>query len=151
MYAAKEAGGARFRLIDDDLRVRSSERPALEADLRAAIYHDQLHLEYQPVVDITTGRITGVEALLRWAHPVRGNVPPIVFVPLAEEAGIIDMVGEFVLAQACRQTSEWIGAGHDLRVAINVPDFSYTTRVSSPPSPVRCVATVSPPRVCAWS
>ena len=120
MYAAKEAGGGRYRFIDDDLRMRSSERLALEADLRTALSHDQLHLEYQPVVDITSGQIMGVEALLRWSHPVRGSVPPMVFVPLAEEAGIIGKVGAFVLSEACRQTAEWVAAGHDLRVAVNV-------------------------------
>jgi diguanylate cyclase (GGDEF)-like protein len=120
MYAAKEAGGGRFRVIDDDLRVRSSERLTVEADLRVALNEDQLQVHYQPVVNLVTGKITGAEALLRWMHPTRGQVPPLTFIPVAEDAGLISPIGRFVLEQACRQAATWNNAGHHLRVAVNV-------------------------------
>jgi diguanylate cyclase (GGDEF)-like protein len=120
MYSAKEAGGGRFRLIDDELRSRSSERLSLEADLRVALAQDQLHVEYQPVVNMLNGQITGAEALLRWTHPTRGPVSPLTFIPLAEESGLIGPIGQWVLEQACRQAADWSAAGHRLRVAVNV-------------------------------
>jgi diguanylate cyclase (GGDEF)-like protein len=103
MYAAKDAGGGRYQLIDDELRTRSSERLTLETDLRAALTGGQLHLEYQPVVNLLTGQISGAEALLRWTHPTRGVVSPLTFIPVAEDAGPIGPIGQFVLEQACRQ------------------------------------------------
>jgi diguanylate cyclase (GGDEF)-like protein len=120
MYAAKELGGGRYRLIDDELRARSSERLALEADLRVALGSRQLHLEYQPVVNLISGAITGVEALLRWTHPTRGPVSPLTFIPVAEDTGLIGPIGQWVLDEACRQASAWNAAGHRLRVAVNV-------------------------------
>jgi EAL domain-containing protein (putative c-di-GMP-specific phosphodiesterase class I) len=120
MYAAKEAGGGRLRLIDDELRARSSERLSLESDLRGALAAGQLLVQYQPVVNLLTGQISGAEALLRWTHPTRGPVAPMTFIPVAEDAGLIGPIGQFVLAQACRQTAVWNDAGYRLRVAVNV-------------------------------
>lgn len=120
MYAAKEAGGGRYRLIDDELRTRSSERLTLEADLRTAILADQLYIEYQPVVSMANRQITGVEALLRWRHPTRGVVSPMTFIPVAEATGLIIRIGQFVLQEACRQAARWAATGHHLRVAVNV-------------------------------
>jgi diguanylate cyclase (GGDEF)-like protein len=120
MYAAKEAGGGRFRLIDDELRVRSSERLSLESDLRGALAAGQLHVQYQPVVNLLTGQISGAETLLRWTHPTRGPVSPMTFIPVAEDAGLIGPIGQYVLAEACRQTAAWNEAGYRLRVAVNV-------------------------------
>jgi diguanylate cyclase (GGDEF)-like protein len=120
MYAAKEAGGGRLRLIDDELRARSSERLSLESDLRGALAAGQLLVQYQPVVNLLTGQISGAEALLRWTHPTRGPVSPMTFIPVAEDAGLIGPIGQFVLAQACRQTAVWNDAGYRLRVAVNV-------------------------------
>jgi diguanylate cyclase (GGDEF)-like protein len=120
MYSAKDAGGGRYRLIDDELRARSSERLTLEADLRSALANGELHVEYQPVVNLLTGQISGAEALLRWTHPTRGPVSPVDFIPVAEGAGLIGPIGQFVLEQACRQTAAWNAAGHRLRVAVNV-------------------------------
>lgn len=120
MYSAKEAGGGRYRLIDEELRARSSERLTLEADLRVALTGGQFHVEYQPVVNLVTGQISGAEALLRWMHPTRGPVSPLSFIPLAEDAGLIGPIGQFVLEQACRQIAGWNSAGHRLRVAVNV-------------------------------
>ncbi|MDQ1710362.1 MAG: hypothetical protein QOG49_1747, partial [Frankiaceae bacterium] len=120
MYSAKEAGGSRFRLIDDELRIRSSERLSLEADLRLALAGGELHLVYQPVVNLLTGQMTGAEALLRWTHATRGAVSPLTFIPVAENAGLIGPIGQFVLEQACRQAQAWNAAGHRLRIAVNV-------------------------------
>lgn len=120
MYSAKELGGGRYQLIDDELRARSSERLSLEADLRVALAGGQLHVEYQPVVNMLNGQITGAEALLRWTHPTRGPISPLTFIPLAEDAGLVGTIGEWVLGQACRQAAEWNSAGHRLRVAVNV-------------------------------
>ena len=120
MYAAKEAGGGRYRFIDDDLRARSSERLSLEADLRVALTDGQLSVSYQPVVNLLTGQISGAEALLRWTHPTRGPVSPMSFIPVAEAAGLIGPIGQFVLRQACAQAAAWNAAGHRLRVAVNV-------------------------------
>jgi diguanylate cyclase (GGDEF)-like protein len=120
MYAAKEAGGGRYQLIDDELRTRSSERLSLEADLRLALGNGQLSVAYQPVVNLLTGQISGVEALLRWTHPTRGPVSPMSFIPVAEDAGLIGPIGQYVLRQACAQTAAWNAAGHRLRVAVNV-------------------------------
>ncbi len=120
MYAAKEAGGGRYRIIDDELRARSGERLSLEADLRGALAAGQLHVQYQPVVNLLTGDITGAETLLRWTHPTRGPVSPMTFIPVAEAAGLMGAIGQFVLEQACAQTAAWNAAGHRLRVAVNV-------------------------------
>jgi diguanylate cyclase len=77
-------------------------------------------VEYQPVVNLLTGQISGAEALLRWTHPTRGQVSPVTFIPVAEGAGLIGPIGQFVLEQACRQTAAWNVAGHHLRMAVNV-------------------------------
>jgi diguanylate cyclase len=115
MYAAKEAGGGRFRLIDDELRARSSERLTLESDLRGALSAGELHVQYQPVVNLVTGQISGAETLLRWTHPTRGPVSPMTFIPVAEDAGLIGPIGQYVLEQACRQAAEWNATGDRLR------------------------------------
>jgi EAL domain-containing protein (putative c-di-GMP-specific phosphodiesterase class I) len=120
MFAAKDAGGGRFRLIDDELRERSSERLSLEADLRGALTREEMHVVYQPLVELLTGRITGVEALLRWTHSARGPIPPTTFIPLAENAGLIGPIGEYVLETACRQAADWAGAGHEIRLSVNM-------------------------------
>src|SRR5579875_3835472 len=80
-------------------------RRALELDLREAIGTDQFELYFQPLVDLRNGRITTCEALVRWIHPIRGNVPPAVFIPIAEETGLIIRLGEWVLERACREAS----------------------------------------------
>jgi EAL domain-containing protein (putative c-di-GMP-specific phosphodiesterase class I) len=105
----------RATAFDPDMDVQLRNRQALETDLRAALAEGGLRMVYQPQVD-RSGRTTGVEALLRWSHPVNGHVPPDVFVPLAEECGLILPLGEFVLRRVFAETAGWLG----LRVAINI-------------------------------
>jgi diguanylate cyclase (GGDEF)-like protein len=121
MRAARSISRGTFRFYSEEMSRSEEERLALEADLRHAIRDDQLELHYQPKVDIPTGRIRSAEALLRWRHPQRGFVPPNVFIPIAEEAGLILSLGEWVLRQACAQMRAWLDAGlPPLRVSVNL-------------------------------
>ena len=113
-YQAKERGGDRVVVFDDALRVRLLDRLHFESDLRKALDHGELTLSYQPTVSLDSGRVIGVEALLRWTHPERGSVPPADFVPVAEESGLIVPLGAWVLNEAIGQAAEWLRAvpGH---------------------------------------
>ncbi|OTP70422.1 diguanylate cyclase/phosphodiesterase (GGDEF & EAL protein) with PAS/PAC sensor(s) [Caballeronia sordidicola] len=121
MYAAKEDGGNRVRRYTSDLSSPIGERLELESQLRQALHRGEFLLHYQPQIEIASGRIVGVEALVRWQHPTRGLVPPMQFIPLAEESGLIEPLGEWVLRTACAQTAAWAHSGLPaLRMAINV-------------------------------
>ena len=115
MYRSKEGGRQRVTFFEPEMDDALSARRLLEADLRSALGDGSLGMVYQPQVD-RTGRVTAAEALLRWNHPVRGAIPPGIFVPLAEETGLIMALGEFVLRQVFSETAQWVG----LRVGINV-------------------------------
>jgi diguanylate cyclase (GGDEF)-like protein/PAS domain S-box-containing protein len=121
MYRAKEQGRNAFQFYSAQMNVHSIERLALESSLRRALERNELVLHYQPRIEIPGGRITGVEALVRWQHPEMGLVPPGKFIPLAEETGLIAPIGEWALVAACTQHRIWEQAGlSDLRVAVNL-------------------------------
>ncbi len=121
MYRAKEAGRNSFQFFAQAMNERSRERLRLEAQLRHALDRDEFVLHYQPQVDLRTGRVVGMEALVRWNHPELGMVPPAQFIGLAEETGLIVPIGAWVLHTACTQNKAWqdAGLGH-LRVAVNL-------------------------------
>jgi diguanylate cyclase (GGDEF)-like protein len=125
MVEAKRAGGARHVVFEPAMRQRAARRSAVEADLRRALAGNELFVVYQPVVALQdgAGECAGVEALVRWRHPSRGIVPPIEFIGVAEECGLIGAVGDFVLATACRDFVQWhreLGACAPPRVAVNL-------------------------------
>jgi diguanylate cyclase (GGDEF)-like protein len=107
MYLAKEDGKNGYRFFSKEVKTQSIERLSLESALRRALEREQFSLNYQPKVDMETGQITGVEALLRWAHPELGNVSPAQFIPLAEETGLIVPIGRWVVREACAQAMAW--------------------------------------------
>ena len=121
MYSAKEGGGNRIRRYSPDLRLHPDERLELQTQLKQALRRSEFVLHYQPQIEIASGRIIGVEALVRWQHPVRGLVPPMQFIPLAEESGLIEPLGEWVLRTACAQAAAWQRDGMpSLRMGINI-------------------------------
>ena len=107
MYHAKNTGKARHVVFDERMHQAAVDRLILEEDLRRAVGKEQFRLDYQPIVELSTGRLTGFEALIRWDHPERGNVPPLEFIGLAEEIGVIVPLGTWVLAEAASQLTQW--------------------------------------------
>ena len=107
MYAAKHGGKGRYVLFEESMHQAALERLVLESDLRSALDRGELELHYQPVVELSTRRIVGAEALLRWRHPERGIVMPAAFIPLAEATGLIVPIGAWALSEACRQAVAW--------------------------------------------
>ena len=122
LYEAKRAGRGRFRFFEPEMDEHLRSRRELEIDLRRALALKQFALHYQPFVDVTTGKVTGFEALLRWRHPVRGNVPPLAFIQLAEENGLIVKIGDWALATACRAAVAW---PDEMIVAVNVSPVQF--------------------------
>ncbi len=121
MYAAKRAGKGRYELFETDMRDQLGARAELIRDLRGAVEGGQLRLLYQPQVDLSSGRMTGVEALVRWQHPDRGLVAPDEFIPVAETTGMIIAIDDWVLREACAQLQAWDDAGLiPLHMAVNV-------------------------------
>jgi len=120
MYEAKRLGKNTFAVFQPRMLNDTTRRVQLEADLREAVSHQQLRLLYQPIVDLATQRLVGVEALLRWEHPQLGQVSPVEFIPIAEASGLIVDIGQWVLHAACLQIRRWHDAGHRLHVAVNV-------------------------------
>lgn len=126
MFRAKELGGNTHQFYAREMGVLASEDLRLESALRKAVERDELMLEYQPHLEVETGRLTGVEALVRWRHPELGLLQPDSFIPLANESGLITGIGEWVLNEACRQAKAWHRAGHSgLTVAVNVSAVQF--------------------------
>jgi diguanylate cyclase (GGDEF)-like protein/PAS domain S-box-containing protein len=121
MYRAKDAGRNSYQMFTPAMNSRALERLSLESDLRHALGRDELELYYQPQINIATGRITGVEALIRWNRPGFGVVGPLEFIPVAEETRLIVPIGEWVLNEACRQAKAWEqGRQSSFRMAVNL-------------------------------
>ena len=121
MYRAKEAGRNQQRFYAAEMDEKLSERALIEKHLRHAVARNELLLHYQPRLHLATGRVTGVEALVRWQNPDLGLVPPLRFISIAEETGIIVEIGEWVLREACRQSVAWLKAGlAPMHMAVNV-------------------------------
>jgi diguanylate cyclase (GGDEF)-like protein/PAS domain S-box-containing protein len=125
MYHAKELGKNGHRFFSGALHAKALLRLELEADLKRAIEREEFLLHYQPKVDLRSGAITGVEALVRWQHPTQGLVPPARFIPIAEQTKLILPLGEWVLRTALKQQCAWLAAGYPLRMAVNLaaPQF----------------------------
>jgi len=122
MYAAKAAGRRTYRFFEPEMDAKVQERRQLEIDLRDAIAHGGLEVYYQPCLALKDDRITGCEALVRWRHPERGMVSPAEFIPIAEDTGLINEIGEWVLATACRDAANW---PDDIRLAVNVSPVQF--------------------------
>jgi diguanylate cyclase (GGDEF)-like protein len=120
MYRAKKEGGGRAATFEAAMRTALLARIELEADLRHAVSSGSLSIAYQPVVELLTGRAVAVEALARWHHPSQGPIPPLTFIPLAEEIGVIGELGRWVLAEACRQLADWRAMAPDLVLNVNL-------------------------------
>lgn len=121
MYQAKEIGRNSFQFFTDEMSAKLTERLQLESDLHRALEHQEFELYYQPQVDLSSGTITGSEALIRWHHPAKGMVLPANFIPFAEQSDLILQIGEWVLRQACTQNQAWINAGlAALPVSVNL-------------------------------
>ncbi len=126
MYSAKDSGRNNFRFFTEDMNAQAVERLSLENSLRLALDKKELFLVYQPQMDIATGRITGLEALLRWQHPELGLVPPDKFIRIAENSGLIVPIGEWVLRTACSQARKWQDEGLPaVTVAVNVSAVQF--------------------------
>jgi len=126
MYHAKEKGRNNFQFFKPEMNLKAVERQSLEGSLRRALERKEFLLHYQPKVNLDTGEITGVEALIRWQQPDRGLVTPAQFVPIAEDCGLIIQIGHWVLREACRQAREWQDAGLPFkRVSINVSAVEF--------------------------
>lgn len=121
MYAAKESGDNTFRFYSEIAESNMAEKLLLEQSLCKALERDEIVIYYQPKVNVKTKTITGMEALIRWNHPQKGMISPAQFIPLAEETGIINQIGEWVLIEACKQTKAWRNMGFPkMRISVNL-------------------------------
>jgi diguanylate cyclase (GGDEF)-like protein len=126
MYHAKEYGRDSYQFFRPNMSLQAVERQSLEGQLRYALERGELILHYQPKVNLDTGAITGVEALVRWQHPERGLLLPVQFLTIAEDSGLIVAIGQWVLREACRQTREWLEAGlQAVPIAVNVSSLEF--------------------------
>jgi diguanylate cyclase (GGDEF)-like protein len=147
MYRAKETGKSRCEVFDDSMRESAMERLELESGLRHALDDGELRLVYQPLVTLDDGRVTGVEALLRWEHPIFGLVAPLRFISLAERNGLIIPIGAWVLREACRQLAAWGDDALSMSVNVSARQLGSTDLVDT----VRAVleeSGIAPRRLC---
>lgn len=129
MYESKESGKDAYTVFTTEMTQRVTERLGLEAELRDAIERGQFYLDYQPLVDPKTQRVASLEALVRWQHPIKGKVPPLKFISIAERMGLICEIGAFVIREACRQLGEWQRGGLvPVPVAVNVSSIQLEQR-----------------------
>jgi diguanylate cyclase (GGDEF)-like protein/PAS domain S-box-containing protein len=122
LYSAKSEGGRAFRAFDPEMNVRAQERRALERDLRLAVANNEFEIHYQPSVNLAANKVSGFEALVRWNHPERGIISPADFIPVAEDIGLIEKLGEWVLRQACADAAKW---PQQIRVAVNLSPLQF--------------------------
>jgi diguanylate cyclase (GGDEF)-like protein/PAS domain S-box-containing protein len=126
MYQAKEHGRQSYQFFKPAMNVRAVERQSIEENLRRALERNEFTLNYQPKINLTSGEISGAEALLRWTHPVRGMIPPGRFIPVAEDSGLILSIGRWALGEACRQARKWMDAGLPLPgIAANISAIEF--------------------------
>ena len=125
LYRAKEDGRNTFRFFEPAMDAALQKRRRLESDLRAALRKNQLYIDYQPQFDLESGRLTGYEALVRWWHPSDGEIPPSVFLPIAEETGLIASLGEWILRTACSYATTWPS---DTTLAVNLSPAQFKTQ-----------------------
>lgn len=126
MYRAKEEGRNTYRFFDDRMNQESIERLTMRQELRRALEHKQFILHYQPQLDLRTRAVVGVEALIRWLHPEKGLIPPAVFIPVAEESGLIVPMGDWVIEEAARQAMAWQQAGlKPMTMAVNLSALQF--------------------------
>jgi len=138
MYRAKAQGKARYQLFDTNMHVKAVERLDLESSIRPALERREFIAHYQPIVSLSSGRITSCEALIRWMHPERGLIGPSDFIPIAEDTGSIIAIGNWMLDESCKQLSKWRRSGlTELRMSINIsprqleqPDFGRTVEAA---------------------
>ncbi|MDP1526186.1 MAG: EAL domain-containing protein [Rhodocyclaceae bacterium] len=139
MYHAKARGRGNYQFFEEKIQEAAVQRLSIESDLRKAIHNREFVLHYQPQLDLRTGRLCGVEALLRWQHPERGLVPPLEFLPIAEESGLIEQIGDWVMVEAAQQLAEWRRMGLDeIKMSINLSAAQF----SNPGLPVRISAII---------
>jgi diguanylate cyclase (GGDEF)-like protein len=120
LYQAKASGHDRYALFEPSMQTASHDRLVLEMDLAEALEREQLFLLYQPIVDLRTETVIGLEALIRWRHPTRGVIAPLEFIPIANASGLIVPIGRWVLEEACRQGAIWRRHGHEIGWSVNV-------------------------------
>ena len=126
MYHAKAKGRGNYQFFTEEMNQVVMKRQFMEADLRTALERQQFMLYYQPQLDLTSGHLTGLEALLRWQHPTRGMVPPAEFIPVVEEMGMIVQLGSWVLREACKQLKQWQEEGlTGIRVSVNLSAIQF--------------------------
>jgi len=128
LYAVKGTNRGTFQFYNAAMNEDINERRQLEVDLREALERNELELYYQPVINVRHSDVSGFEALARWRHPVKGMVPPAVFIPIAEDSGLIVRLGEWALMAACRNAARW---PEELKIAVNLSPVQFTARTCS--------------------